>query len=455
MMRIAQSLCCVLFLAGCSQSQAQPKAGISERKTLLSPESTSASWPCWRGPGARGVAVGAQLPANWAAELTLVWSQPLGDGWSSPVIDQGRVFVTDRKANQERLLAFDLADGKPLWSATNSVSFEPHAVGRRHGNGPKSTPAVAAGRVYSLGIAGWLQCVDAATGKLAWKHNLPAEFSRPYPLPGSEAEVNGTENVIVPTGAGQGGAVPLFGYTGSLLLVDGKVVLSVGGDLGGTIMAFDAATGNTAWSALRENVSYSSPVSATLAGVPQIVVMTGPRVCGLRLTDGELLWSQPFQIQYDESISTPAVADDTVLVTGDGKPLTALRVSSARGKQQCDVAWENTDLTSYLSSMLVRDGHVYGMADDGQLACVRLSDGKTLWQGGDHGYYCSPILAGDRLLALNEEGSLLVLAASPHKYTALARSQVANEATWTMPALAGSRLVIRSGSGLACFELKP
>ena len=126
----------------------------------------------------------------------------------------------------------------------------------------------------------------------------------------------------MPSGEGLGAPVPLFGYTGSPVIVADKLVTMVGGERGGTVMAFDQHTGAEVWRALDENVSYSSPIVATVAGRQQVIVMTGPRVVGLDPTDGTLLWSHPFQIQFDESISTPVTSDNLVLVTGSGRPLT-------------------------------------------------------------------------------------------------------------------------------------
>ena len=418
---------------------------------------SSADWPNWRGPGVRSAAVGAQLPSVWPEQPPFpVWQAPLGSGWSSPIVVGNRLFATDRTEAVERLLAFDAATGKPLWERTNPVDFDPHAVGRAHGNGPKGTPASAAGRVYSLGIAGWLQCVAAEDGRPIWSHNLPAEFGRHEPLPTGRATVVGEQHVLVPVGNDEGSPVPLFGYTGSPLVVDDKVILSVGGELGGTIMAFDAATGTVVWQALSENVSYSSPVAAELGGVPQVVAMTGPRVVGLRLSDGELLWSYPFQIQYDESIGTPAVGDDLVLVTGTYQPLTALHITAGGmgdgDSQTATLAWENPDLESYLSSMVVHQGHVYGMDDGGRFACVRLSDGVTQWSAGRHGFYCSPILCGDQFIGLNEKGELSAFAAAPQAFSLRTRLKLAEAATWTMPAVVGSRVYVRSGDGLACYD---
>ena len=277
----------VFVFVGCSGSVAQDQA---VRNAPVPSRPVVGSWPNWRGPETRGVARDVRLDAEWPAdELPLAWKVPLEAGWSSPVVDQGRVFVTDRAAGEERVLAFDAQTGKGLWEVRTTVDFDPHPVGRRHGNGPTSTCAISDSHVYSLGIAGLLQCLDAATGRVVWRISLPAKFGKSEPLPDGRARLNGTTNVIVPTGPGQGAPVPLFGYTGSPVISGDLLILEVGGERGGTVMAFDKRTGTVRWKALRENVAYSSPVVAQLAGIDQVVAMTGPRVVGLRLDGGALL----------------------------------------------------------------------------------------------------------------------------------------------------------------------
>ncbi len=382
----------------------------------------------------------------------MLWQAELHSGWSSPVVADGRVFVSDRDGNTERALAFQAETGQLLWKRTNPVDFDPHPVGQRHGNGPKATPLAHEGKVYFVGIAGWLQCLDARDGHVVWSVNFPVEFGEQERLPGGRARVNGEENVIVPTGEGQGAPVPLFGYTGSPVLHGNLLITPVGGARGGTLIAFDRDSGQVVWKALDENVSYSSPIVVSIAGVTQVVVMTGPRIVGIDLA-GRLLWSYPFQIQYDESIGTPVVVADHVLATATGKPLTALRIQRRENQWSATVAWENDEFTSYLSSLAVRDGQIYGMDDGGQFHCIRLSDGKTVWTGGNHGFYCTPVLAGARLLALNERGELLVLAAQAEGYKPLGESHLVRSSTWTSPAVVGKRLYIRSGAGLAAFTV--
>lgn len=474
---LACSICALIPLAagpGCGQGRAAPRgnrpaaAASAAAAPERAAESTAAeelaarppkplepgeSWPGWRGPGGQGIAGQTQLSETWPAGAPKpFWRAPLGTGWSSPVVAGGRVVVTDRQQGQERTLAFDAETGELAWERSHSVDFDPHEVGAQHGNGPKSTPIVRDGRVYSLGIAGWLECLELQDGGIVWQVNLPERFGARQSLADGRAYVNGTRNVIVPVGEGQGAPVPLFGYTGSPTFVDDLLVLSVGGASGGTIMAFDVKTGEPAWKSLSENVSYSSPIVAEVAGKRQIVVMTGPHVVGLDPADGRLLWKHPFQIQYDESIGTPVAHGDLVLFTATGRPLTALRISREGNEFSERIAWENRDLSSYLSSMLVHEGHVYGMNDGGELGCLRLADGKTVWLEGSHGYYCTPVLAGSRLLCLNERGSLLLVAASPEGYRELGQSKLADGFTWTSPAVVGSRLYARSGKDLRAFD---
>ncbi len=442
-----------------SQTARSQADGQSDSRTLAwSPQARAVSawplqraWANWRGPGTLSIAWHAELPDKWPEQLKPDWQVELGTGWSSPVVGEGRVFITDRQGDVERVLAVDAQTGSILWRCTNAVDFEPHAVGRRHGNGPKATPVVDSGHVYSLGIAGWLQCIDARTGKRLWHVHLPARYGRLQPLPGGRAYVNGEQNVVVPVGQKLGAPVPLFGYTGSPTVDGQRLIVQVGGARGATVMALDKQTGAELWRALDDHVSYSSPVVAELAGVRQVIVMTGSRVVGLRIDNGQLLWEHPFQIQYDESISTPTVAGDLVLVTGDSRPLTALRITREGDRWRKQLAWENDDLSSYLSSMVATGDYVFGMNDDGQLACVRLRDGQTLWSGGNHGYYCSPVAVGDKLLGLNEAGELLVLQAATDAYRPLALVQLTDEPTWTVPAMVGRRVFVRSRSMLQGF----
>lgn len=453
----------VSFAAGACGQAPQPEklAAPSDPQTRRAGE----DWKQWRGPRSNGIAAQTTLPAAWpAAPFEPRWRVPLGEGWSSPVVAGGRVYTVDRKDAVERSAAYDADTGKLLWERTSPVDFDPHQVGRRHGNGPKSTPAYADGLVYTLGISGRLQCFKADIGEPVWKSFFPEQFGTAIELPDGRAYVVGEDHVVVPIAAGskgesRGAPVPLFGYTGSPLVFGEFLIAATGGtsdtERRGTITAFERRTGKVAWQALDEHVSYSSPVSAEFAGVRQVVVPTGPNLVGLELATGKKLWSVPYQIQYDETIGTPVVAGDLVLITATGQPLSAWRIAkNAAGEFTATEAWSNQDLSSYLSSMVVVGDYVYGMNDGGEFHCLKLADGKTIWRGGSHGYYTTPLVAGDRILVLNERGKLDVITVNPEKYEPIASLQVAKEYSWTSPAIVGNRIYIRSQRALMCFELK-
>lgn len=446
--RIAIRLACaasgLLLLVATSAAHAQ-----------ATPDAQRFEWPSWRGATHVGFVDRTTLPEIWPhAAPAPLWQAAMGEGWSSPIVAEEKVFLTDRRDAVERVRAFDAATGKPLWERTNPVDFEPHAVGRRHGSGPKATPVYSAGRVYTLGIAGWLQCLNAENGAVVWKLHLPAEFGELRPLPDNRMYVDGEDCVVVPVSPGQGAPVPLFGYTGSPVVVDDLLITPVGGKRGGTIMAFDKATGAVVWKALDENVSYSSPIVAVPAGKRQIIVATGPRLVGLDIASGKLLWSVPYQNQYDETIGTPVVAGDYVLLTAVGRPLSAWRIAAQGDGFTATEAWRSEDMSSYLSSIVTAGDLVFGMNDGGEWNCASLRDGRLLWRGGNHGYYCTPVLVDRRILALNEQGELAVLAANGQQFRQLALNKLTHEPTWSSPAVAGNRLFVRSRSQLMCFEIK-
>ncbi|MBA4018676.1 MAG: hypothetical protein C0483_16035 [Pirellula sp.] len=443
-LRVTHAVTGLLFLLGARGAQAQATREVQH-----------ADWPGWRGATHVGHAERAAFPEAWPQTAPApLWQAATAEGWSSPIVAEGKVFVTDRRDNVERACAFDAATGKPLWERANPVDFEPHAVGRRHGSGPKATPVYSDGRVYTLGIAGWLQCLDARDGAVVWKLRLPAEFGELRSLPDNRMYVDGEDCVVVPVSSGQGAPVPLFGYTGSPVVADNLLITSVGGKRGGTIMAFDKATGAVVWKALDENVSYSSPIVAAPAGKRQIIVATGPRLVGLDIASGKLLWSVPYQNQYDETIGTPVVAGDYVLLTAVGRPLSAWRIAAKGDGFTAAEAWRSEDMSSYLSSVVVAGDLVFGMNDGGEWNCAGLRDGRLLWRGGNHGYYCTPVLVDQRILALNEQGELAVLAADGQQFRQLALNKLTSEPTWTSPAVVGNRLFVRSRSQLMCFEVK-
>jgi outer membrane protein assembly factor BamB len=399
-----------------------------------------ADWPQWRGPTRDGVAANAKLPTMWPAKPPQpLWRVPIGPGYSSPVIADGRLFIMGReeKDDLETCLCFDAATGKPLWRVAYAAPHEPHPAARSAGKGPKATPTVATDRVFFHGINGMFHCLEARTGNAIWKQDFAALYW------GVEKDKDGYDTWPTYCGAA---ASPL---------VDGdRVILPVGGKKAGAITAFDRNTGKILWRSLQDRSSYASPIRAELTGIEQIVAFTGQRMAGFVPDNGYPIWEHPYKISYEQTIVSPVHWKDMILVCGTGKPTTALRMENKEGSRSLGVAWQNKDLRSYMSTPVVFKDHLLGLDDSGQLVCIELASGKTAWRGGNLGKYASFVVAGEQILALNEDGELTVLEANPAAMKVKATWTLSEAGgTWAHLAVVGNRLYVKDKTHLMCLEV--
>ncbi|MER3415967.1 MAG: hypothetical protein C4297_07120 [Gemmataceae bacterium] len=399
--------------------------------------SCGADWPQWRGPARDGHAA-ETLALPLPDKLALCWRVPIGEGYASPVVVGQDVYILARNRRDEEVcLALDAHTGALRWQYRYSAAYEPHPAARSAGKGPKATPLVVGDKVLMCGINGLLQCFDRRQGKLLWKRDFAQEFWGKKGPDGYDAWAT-------------------YCGTAASPLADGhRIIVPVGGAKGGSLAAFDLDTGRHLWKALADRGSYASPVLATLAGVRQVIGFTGTRLVGLRPEDGQLLWDYPFPIAYEQTIVTPVIADELVLVSGDGQPIQALRLHvDETGQLRPRQVWRNTDLTCYMSSPVLHRGYVYGLDESGQLVCVAVANGKTQWKGGDFGTYASLLVAGDVLLALSSDADLVALRATPERYAPLARWRVSDLGkTWSHVTLAHGRLYIKDVEHLLCYRL--
>src|SRR5262249_11670720 len=184
-------------------------------------------------------------------------------------------------------------------------------------------------------------------------------------------------------------------------------------------------------SPLTDRSSYSSGVVAELAGRKQLVAFTGLRIGGFSLDDGTLLWGQPFEANYEQTILTPVVWKGRVIVGGEGRPTFGLEVKKQGDKFGTQEVWSNDRLRAYVSSPVAVKDHLYGLSKRGELVCVDLANGKTAWAGGTFGNYGAILVAGDVLLVLSSRGELHVLEATPARFTRKARWRVADGMVWS------------------------
>ena len=389
-----------------------------------------AQWPQWRGPNRDGMAPSASVPAAWPEKPTVQWSQPLGEGYSSPVVDDGRVFVHSRTDPEEVLSAFELSSGELIWTATYDSSFSKNKYAASMAKGPFSTPLVANGRVFSLGTSAVLSSFDAATGALKWRKDWSKEID--------------TSRLFTGTAM-------------SPLLDSGLLIVHVGDDDGGAFRALDPATGDEKWTLPGHGPGYASPVVTVAEGVRQLVTMTDKAVVGVEVEKGTLLWTIPFPDEWNENIVTPVVAGGTLIVSGTRKGTFGYRLERSGTAWTPRQVWHNTDLPMYMSSPVVDGTLVYGFGSKrkGQLFCLDAQTGTARWTTEGRGGTNAAIqVAGPNLVVLTTDGDLLVVRRSPEKYEELKRYKVADSQTWAHPVLVPGGVLIRDARAVSLWSLR-
>ncbi|MGH9900570.1 MAG: PQQ-binding-like beta-propeller repeat protein, partial [Pyrinomonadaceae bacterium] len=318
---------------------------------------------------------------------------------------------------------------KELWKSGLAVAYEMHSAARDHGKGPKSTPAVSGGRVYTLGITGVLSAHDARTGRVVWRK----DFSRQYPA-----------------------TSPLYGTSMSPVVVDNLVVAHVGGQDKGALTAFDAATGAVRWAYDADGPAYSSPIVVTLGGVRQLVTFTQKEFVGVSVADGKLLWKVPAKTQYDTNSVTAVAYKDTVIFSREEQGVAAVRPVRQGGNFAAQEVWRNTENELYMNSPVVQGNLLFGLSArrKGQFFAIDADTGKTVWQGpGRAGENAAILNAGGVLLLLTNDANLIVLPTSAKEYVPAAQYTVATSPTWAHPVVVGDRILIKDETTLASLSL--
>jgi len=376
-------------------------------------------WNQWRGPARDGVASTFTPPAAWPAQLTNKWQATVGLGHSSPVVSGNRIVIHTRVANREVVTAYDLASGKQLWQDGADAPYTMNPAATGHGPGPKSTPAIAGGRVFTLGVSGIFSAHDLATGKLLWRKPAPA--------------------------------VPQEYGTSNSPIVDGTTVIAfLGGQKGGQLTAMDAATGHLKWQWTGDVPGYTSPIITTLGGVRQLITHSESRVIGVSVADGKLLWEAPLKTPYNQNIVTPLVVNGLVISAGLENPTTAYRI--ANGKPT--VAWQNEAVSMYMSSPAVSGNTIFGLSNKnrGQFFAIDAATGKTLWVSkGREADNASIVRAGNYLLLSTSNSELIVAKPSPTAFEEIKRYTIADSATYAHPAYVGRTIIVKDVDKLTAW----
>ena len=383
---------------------------------------TDADWPGFRGPHRNGIVSGVRIETNWVASPPVeIWRRPIGPGWSSFAVHGDFLYTQEQRGDDEVVSCYKVTTGEPVWRHGDATRFwESNA-----GAGPRATPTLSNGRVYTLGGTGILNAIDAADGAVAWSRNAASDT---------------------------GSKVPGWGFASSPLVVDDVVIAATAGRL----VAYDLATGNRRWLGPADGWGYSSPHLATIDGVAQILLLNGAGAISVAPADGTLLWQHKWP---GDGIVQPALtADGNVLIgTGSGMSggigMRRIAVALGPGGWTVEERWTSIGLKPYFNDFVVHDGHAFGF-DGILLSCIDLADGARKWKGGRYGQGQLVLLPEQGLLlVLSEQGELALVRAAPDQFTELARLPAIEGKTWNHPVLVGDVLLVRNAEEMAAFRL--
>jgi outer membrane protein assembly factor BamB len=386
----------------------------------------SSDWTQWRGPSRDGAAPAPADPKAWPEKLTQKWKVEVGTGYATPLVVGNRIYQFSRQGEREVMSGLDADTGKVLWQTGYDAPFTMHSATVQHGPGPKSTPAFASGRLYSIGMTGIVTAYDAASGKQVWQ--------KPGTMP-----------------------VPMFTTHAFSPLVDGgQVIFHVGGHNDGALTAYDANTGAVKWSWKGDGPGYGSPILADIDGTRQIITITQGKLVGVDASNGALLWERPFVISNFTNSVTPVMHGRTLIVSGNGEPTRALAIAKRADKWVTDVVWENADIPLRMSDAVVVGDVLFGLTtrNSGQYFAVDAATGKTLWTSeGRQAGHAAIARSGELFLSLEDDGELIVARNSKTGFEPLHRYKVSDAATWTQAAYSGNRVLVKDVSSLALWTL--
>lgn len=402
---------------------------------------TAADWPHWHGPNRDGVAAGFTPPAAWPKELKKAWSVKIGEGVATPALAGGKLYAFGYENGKEVLRCLDAATGAEVWKEGYATT---PATGPAGGfPAARGSPAVADGKVVTFGVQGVLTCYDAATGKQLWQKEKT-------------------------------GRVPMFASSCSPLVADGTVVVQVGGDGGGAVVAFDLATGAEKWRWESDGTKYASPNLVDVGGLKAVLAETASTVTAVGLKTGKALWKTPLSTKYNAS--TPVAAGPVVVYGGGGVANTAVKLERKGDELAATKLWANDESPVQYNTPAVRDGLVYGLSQSGDVFCIDAATGKTQWagrpsaapmssappppgkfkggKGGGGGGYGSVVPAGPVLLTLTPAGQLTVLDAGRGEFKELAKYQVAAGGTYACPVPDGKGVYVRDRDSVTLWKFE-
>ncbi|WP_417735608.1 PQQ-binding-like beta-propeller repeat protein [Rosistilla oblonga] len=388
-------------------------------------------WPGFLGPKRDGWVSHFQPPAAWPKSLSKVWRIEVGTGYGSPLVDNNRVYQHARQGMDEVLRCVDLATGKEIWKQTHAVPFKASSGGERHGNGPKSTPILADGRIFTMSSLGDISAWDAETGELLWRSDYGKRFSQNHPN---------------------------WGASTSPVIDGDHVVAHFGNDDEGALIALDAKTGEEVWSQGNDGAAYSSPLVVEIHGVRQVVDWNHRALVGVDSRSGEALWEFPLpQFTSNQNMPTPTFHNGRILLGGENRGIYGLEPELHEGKWAVKERWFQKDVALDMSTAVINGNLLFGFSHykAGQLFCLDTETGEVLWRGpGRTGANVAFLSIPDHVIALFDGGRLQVIKATGKGLEEVASYRVAGSETWAPPVLLGTGLLIKDQQSLTLWSFE-
>lgn len=389
-------------------------------------------WPQWRGPRGDGTWNGPAIAATWPAQgPDKLWSVDIGGGYSGVTTSDGRVYTMDRRIDPretERVLCYSAAGGKLLWSREYPADY-----GRLpYGNGPRASVTIHQGVAYSFGAVGHLHALDAATGKVIWAVDAVAKLDARRPE---------------------------WGFAASPVIHQDRVLIHIGAERGGCVVALDLKTGREIWRGGDDAAGYCTPMILRHRGAEQCVIWGPNRLISLDPATGRTYWKFDDPIRFGVSIASPIFHEDLLLVSNYWHGTRALKLGQT--PEQAQLAWsDQTLLRGLMSQPLYREGRVFLLDKDHGLTCFELATGRKLWDDDNqstpagHNPQASLVWTGreEQALILNSDGALILAELTPQGVKFLAKAAILDK-TWAHPGFSGDQVFARSDKKLVAVRL--
>lgn len=395
----------------------------------VAPPALAADWPQWRGPQRD-----ATVPADakpWPTDLkniTTDWKNDLAEGYASPVISSNRVFTVEtRDKEQEIARAFDRTTGEQRWEKAWNGAMKVPFFAAKNGSWVRSTPATDGKTLFIGGMRDVLVALDADTGTEKWRVDYPQRDGTP---------------------------LPAFGLVSSPLIDGNHLYIQAGA----AILKVDKLTGKTVWSALKDEramygSAFSSTTIATIHGKRQLVAQSRAILAGIDTASGAPLWQTPVKAFRTMNILTPTVVGDQIFTASYGGGAFLFDIGKDSESFTITEKWNDPKTEGYMATPVIHNGHAYLHGRDKKFHCIDLADGTLKWSTDEKfGDYWSTVINSDTILALDQKGDLLLIKASPDKFTLLDRRQISDQTTYAHLAVTGDELYIRSLKSIAKFR---